>query len=251
VQALSVAMGFLTGSNRDERLLMPDCVDDYVSEDNVVRFIDAFVERLELDKCGFQRVTPAETGRPAYAPRDLLKLYIWGYFNQVRSSRKLERECNRNLEVIWLMRNLRPDFKTIADFRKDNAKAFKAVLKQFNVLCRKLELFGRDLVAIDGSKLKAVNSVTRNFKKDKAVEALKRLDVRIDEYIAELDKADQQEGDEGQEQPAEVKNLTEKIKKMQTFRQELEQALEEAEQTGASEISLTDPDSRSMLKVGL
>jgi transposase len=251
VLSTSAAMGFLTGSNRNERLLMPDCVDDYVSEDNVARLIDAFVERIELEKCGFQRVKPAETGRPAYSPADLLKLYIWGYFNQVRSSRKLERECNRNLEAIWLMRNLRPDFKTIADFRRDNAKAFKAVLKQFNVLCRKLELFGRELVAIDGSKLKAVNSVARNFKKDKTAEVLDRLNTRLEQYITDLDKADQQEEAEDREQPTEIKNLAQKIEKMQAFQQELEQALEEAEKSGATEVSLTDPESRRMLKVGV
>jgi transposase len=243
-------MGFLTGSNRDERLLMPDCVDDYVSKEHAVRFIDAFVEGLDLEKCGFRRVKPADTGRPAYSPCDMLKLYTWGYLNQVRSSRKLERECSRNLEVIWLMRNLRPDFKTIADFRKNNPKAFKGVLKQFNALCRKLELFGRELVVIDGSKLKAVNSAARNFKIDKAAEALDRLNARIEQYVTDLDKADQQEGDEAREQSAEVRNLAEKIEEMQAFQQELEQAVTEAKESGATEISLTDPESRCMLKVG-
>lgn len=144
-------------------MLLPASVEDYVAADNPVRFIDAFVDELELGKAGFLRSRPQATGRPGYDPRDLLKLYLYGYLNRVRSSRRLEAEAGRNLEVLWLLRGLRPDYKTVADFRRDNHAAFKAVLRAFVVLCRKLDLFGRELLAVDGTRLKAVNSRDRNF----------------------------------------------------------------------------------------
>jgi transposase len=148
-------MTHIAGIERDQLLLLPEAVDDYVDADNPVRFIDAFVDGLDLAAAGFCRVVGKATGRPGYAPCDLLKLYIYGYLNRVRSSCRLEREAYRNVEVIWLLRSLRPDFKTIADFRRDSAEAFRAVFRQFVLLCRRLDLYGRELLAIDGTRIKA------------------------------------------------------------------------------------------------
>ena|SRR5271166_188288 len=152
-------MGHIAGFERDQLLLLPEAVDDYVDGENPVRFIDAFVDGLDLSAAGFERVEPKATGRPGYAPADLLKLYIYGYLNRVRSSRRLERDAHRNTEVIWLLRSLKPDFKTIADFRRDNRAAFRAVFRQFVLLCRRLDLYGRELLAVDGTRIKA--STTR------------------------------------------------------------------------------------------
>src|SRR5277367_6972358 len=156
-------MSHITGHARSQLLLLPEAVDDYVGSENPVRFIDAFVDGLDLFEASFARVQPKATGRPGYAPSDLLKLYIYGYLNRVRSSRRLEAECHRNIEVIWLLRTLKPDFRTISDFRADNRKAFKAVFRQFVLLCRRLDLYGRELLAVDGTRIKAVNNKDRNF----------------------------------------------------------------------------------------
>jgi transposase len=161
--ALESDMTHISGFERSQLLLLPEAIDDYVVADNPVRFIDAFVDGLDLAAAGFKRVTPKVTGRPGYAPADLLKLYIYGYLNRVRSSRRLEMECHRNIEVIWLLRSLKPDFKTIADFRRDNRAAFRSVFRQFVLLCRRLDLYGRELLAVDGTRIKAVNNKDRNF----------------------------------------------------------------------------------------
>src|SRR5690348_7247478 len=156
-------MTHLAGQDRSQTLLLPESLDVYVGPENPVRFIDAFVAGLDLEAAGFGRVRPKETGRPGYAPADLLKLYIYGYLNRVRSSRRLEAETHRNIEVIWLLRHLKPDFKTIADFRRDNRSAFRSVFREFVMLCRQLDLFGRELLAVDGTRIKAVNNKDRNF----------------------------------------------------------------------------------------
>lgn len=156
-------MRTITGTDRSQTLLLPAAVEDYVGPDNPVRFIDAFVDQLDLAELGFARARPERTGRPGYHPGDLLKLYIYGYLNRVRSSRRLEAETHRNLEVIWLLRQLCPDFKTIADFRRENRAAFKSVFRQFVVLCRELDLYGRELIAVDDTRLKAVNNKDRNL----------------------------------------------------------------------------------------
>src|SRR3954467_10597202 len=156
-------MAHILGHDRSQMLLLPEAVDDYVGPDNPVRFLEAFVDGLDLQAAGFARVEPKATGRPGYAPADLLKLYIYGYLNRVRSSRRLEAEAGRNIEVIWLLRHLQPDFKTIADFRRDNRRAFRTVFRQFVLLCRQLDLFGRELIAVDGTRIKAVNNKDRNF----------------------------------------------------------------------------------------
>src|SRR5262249_39081555 len=162
-------------------------IDDYVGEDNPVRVVDAFVDALDLAALGFEGVLPEETGRPSYHPATMLKIYIYGYLNQVQSSRGLERECLRNLELIWLTGRLAPDFKTIADFRRDNGPAIRAVCRQFVALCRGLDLLDANIVAIDGSKFKAVNAKTKSFTREKLERRLGEIDAVIGRYMAELD----------------------------------------------------------------
>ena len=156
-------MTHITGVDRSQALLLPESLDNYVGPENPVRFIEAFVDKLDLAAAGFARVRAKATGRPGYAPGDLLKLYIYGYLNRIRSSRRLEAETHRNVELIWLLRHLRPDFKTIADFRRDNRQAFRPIFRQFVLLCKELDLFGRELLAVDGTRIKAVNNKDRNF----------------------------------------------------------------------------------------
>jgi transposase len=205
-------MGYIIGVDRNQSMLLPESLEDYIAADHPVRFVDAFVAGLDLSRCGFGRTQPRETGRPPFAPGDLLKLYLWGYLNQIRSSRRLERECARNLELIWLMGKLQPDFKTIADFRKDNAQAFKSVFRQFHLLCRDLGLFGRELVAIDGTKLKAVNSPARHYDDKKLRALLARIDAKLAEFVQALDCADGQEPDsEADSKAGGIARLQEKI----------------------------------------
>src|SRR5580693_7115652 len=181
-------MAHMSEFERDQLLLLPEAVDDYVGSDNPVRFIDAFVDGLDLAAAGFLRVEAKATGRPGYAPGDLLKLYIYGYLNRVRSSRRLEAECHRNIEVIWLLRTLKPDFKTIADFRADNRAAFKSVFRQFTLLCKRLDLFGRELLAVDGTRIKAVNNKDRNFTRNSLETFIKAADERLADYLKRLDR---------------------------------------------------------------
>ncbi len=184
-------------------------MDDYVEVDNPVRFIDAFVDGLDLTAAGFALVEAKATGRPGYAPGDLLKLYIYGYLNRVRSSRRLERETQRNIEVIWLLRGLKPDFKTIADFRRDNRAAFRAVFRQFVLLCRRLDLYGRDLLAVDGTRIKAVNNKDRNFTRSSLRTFIRAADERFQDYLKRLDEGDVEDG--ATSGGAHTKNLAEKI----------------------------------------
>src|SRR4051812_41783779 len=183
-------MAHIPGHDRSQLLLLPEVIDDYVAADNPVRFIEAFVDRLDLATLGFAGTVPKATGRPGYAPADLLKLYIYGYLNRVRSSRRLEAETHRNIEVIWLLRHLKPDFKTIADFRRDNHAAFRAVFREFVVLCRQLDLFGRELVAVDGTRIKAVNNRDRAFTRETLAKAVHEADEKLAAYIKRLDEGD-------------------------------------------------------------
>ena len=171
-------MGYIEGEDRKQTVLFPEVLDDYISEENPVRFIEVFIEGLDLLGMGFQKAIPKDTGRPPYDPGDLLRLYVYGYLNRTRSSRRLETEAGRNVEVMWLMRKLRPDFKTIADFRKDNAAGIKKVCREFTLWCKRLELFGGELVAIDGSKFGAVNSPKRNFTEKKLRRMIKEIDAK-------------------------------------------------------------------------
>ena len=201
-------MAHISGHDRSQTLLFPESVDDYVDPDNPVRFIDAFVDGLDLTAAGFVGVEPKATGRPGYAPADLLKLYIYGYLNQVRSSRRLEAETCRTIEVIWLLRHLKPDFKTIADFRRDNRAGFKPVFREFVLLCRRLDLFGRELLAVDGTRLKAVNNKDRNFTRASLAAFIELADAKLDDYLQRLDRSD---GAEAATTGARVKGLAEKI----------------------------------------
>ena len=171
------------------------CIEDYISDENPIRVIDAFVDSLDLSLAGFIRTSPKDTGRPPYNPRDLLKLYVYGYFNRIRSSRKLMTECTRNIELFYLLRKLEPDFRTIADFRKENAKALKKVFSAFVKLCVKLGLYQKELLAIDGSKFRAVNSKDNTYNKEILDRKLKRIDEHIAEYLSQMDTNDAAEPD--------------------------------------------------------
>ena len=169
-------MAYISGDSREQITMFPEVIDDYITQDNPVRFIEAFVDGLDMAEMGFGRAEPHDLGRPGYDPRDLLKLYIYCYLNRVRSSRRIEREAGRNLELMWLMRKLRPDFKTIADFRKENTKALKKIFQEFSEICRKLELFGGELIAVDGSKFRASNSKKKNFSPAKLKNLIQKAD---------------------------------------------------------------------------
>ena len=237
-------MAHISGFERRQLLLLPEAVDDYVGSDNPVRFIDAFVDGLDLAAAGFGRVEAKATGRPGYAPGDLLKLYIYGYLNRVRSSRRLEAECHRNIEVIWLLRTLKPDFKTVADFRRDNRAAFRAVFRQFVLLCRRLDLYGRELLAVDGTRIKAVNNKDRNFTRSSLRAFIRAADERLEDYLKRLDEGDVEDGATGG--GARTKNLAEKIAALSEKRGRYQAMLAQLERTGEDQISLTDPDSRAM-----
>jgi transposase len=208
-----------------------------------VRFIDAFVDGLDLTLAGFTRVVPKWTGRPSYAPKDLLKLYIYGYFNRVRSSRRLEAETHRNIEVIWLLRHLKPDFKTIADFRSHNRDAFRPIFRQFVLLCRQLDLFGRELLAVDGTRIKAVNNKDRNFTRASLTQFINLADAKLADYLQRLDQSDVTEN---ATVGSRVKNLAEKNAAIGERRTRCKAMLAELDRTGEDQISLTDPDSRAM-----
>ena len=235
-------MTHISGHNRSQTLLFPESVDDYVGSDNPVRFIDAFVDKLDLAAAGFVAVEKA-TGRPGYAPTDLLKLYIYGYLNRIRSSRRLEAETHRNIEVIWLLRHLKPDFKTIADFRRDNRAAFKPVFREFVLLCRQLNLFGRELLAVDGTRIKAVNNKNRNFTRASLEPFIRTADERLASYLRRLDDGDTEENGTG---GTCVQGLAEKIDAIRAKRDRLRSLLADLDRTGENQVSLTDPDSRAM-----
>lgn len=243
-------MKFIAGIDREQALLLPERVEDYVGQDASVRFVDAFVDGLTLDKYGLSRSKPAATGRPGYAPSDMIKLYLWGYLNKTESSRRLERDCLRNLELIWLLRRLAPDFKTIADFRRDNAQAFKQVFRDFNLVCHELDLFGAQLVAIDGTKLKAVNAIDRNHNPAKLAERLKRIDERLEEFLSRLEAADSCEAGAAS-QALTVQGLQQKLQTLREARGRWQQKLDRLKESGEAELSETDPESRAMRKVGV
>lgn len=237
---------FIEGLDRSQTTLLPECVDDYVEDKNPVRAVDAFVDMLDLAALGFD-VEPKATGRPGYHPATMLKLYVYGYLNQVQSSRRLERECARNLELIWLMGRLKPDFKTIADFRRDNGPAIRKVCRQLVALCRDIDLLDASLVAIDGSKFKAVNSKARSYTREKLRRRLGEIDAAIDRYMGELDRADEVAAKTGMP-PVEAR-LSRVIKKLAHYRKEARtlRAIEQRmDTTGETQVSLTDPDCRAM-----
>lgn len=235
-------MGYIQGTPREQVLLFAEVLDEYVEGNNPVRFIEAYVDQLDVEGLGFERAEPAGTGRPAYDPKDLLKLYLYGYMNRVRSSRRLEQECARNVEVMWLLRKLRPDFKTIADFRRANRRAFTGVFRDFVTVCRGLGLFGGELVAIDGSKFKAQNNRDRNYTDRVLKRKIREVEERIERYLDELDRADEEEGPAPKVSAEELK---EKIGQMKKRHSEYKALRRRLAKTGETQVSLTDPDSRA------
>jgi transposase len=239
---------FIEGADRGQSTLLPECLDDWIGDDNPVRAVDVFVDGLNLVELGFDGVIPEVTGRPSYHPSALLKLYIYGYLNRVQSSRRLEREAGRNLEVIWLLRRLTPDDKTIADFRKDNGPAIKKVCAQFIALCRKMGLLNGASVAIDGSKFKAVNTRDKNFTRGKVERRRVQLEESVARYLAQLDTADRQEPSEAL--AAKTAHLKEKLAKLEQEMAKLAAYEKQMLAAPDQQISLTDPDSRSMATSG-
>ena len=235
---------FIEGADRTQQTLLPPCLDDYVAEDNPVRVVEAFIEELDLAGLGFEGVAPAATGRPAYHPATLLKIYLYGYLNSIQSSRRLEREAGRNLELMWLTGRLAPDFKTIADFRRDNGPAIRAVCAQFIGLCRRVGLITQAMAAIDGSKFKAVNARDRNFTRGKVQKRIEQVEGSIQRYLQSLDAADRQEGEFAQ---AKAARLRDKIAAMKEQMGKLKALQVEVHAAPDQQISLTDPDARSMM----
>ncbi len=245
--------GFVEGMDRRQATLLPECLEDWVDENNAVRAVDVFVDALDLGALGFDGVQAAATGRPGYRPGVLLKLYIYGYLNRVQSSRRLEREAGRNLEVMWLTGRLAPDHKTIADFRKDNGPAIKKVCAQFVELCRKMGLLAKASVAIDGSKFKAVNSRDNNFTKGKLERRLKQIEDSVARYMGQLDTADRrQAAGEGASETVELvkTRLKEKLVKLEEEVKRLKAIETRVLASPDQQISLTDPDCRSMATSG-
>lgn len=238
---------FVEGEDRTQVTLLPGCLDDYIAEDNPVRVIDVFIDELDLTSLGFEGVAPAVTGRPAYHPSVLLKVYVYGYLNRLQSSRRLERETQRNVELMWLTGRLTPDFKTIADFRKDNGEAIRRVCRQFVELSRRLGLLDEAVVAIDGSKFKAVNNRDKNFTPRKLKARVQQLEESIARYLADLDRADR---DPTSLPAARVSQLKEKIAAVKAHIRKLGKIERQMLLAPDQQVSLTDPDARSMATSG-
>lgn len=238
---------FIQGEHRGQETFLPASLDDYVTDANPVRVVDIFVDELDLLKLGFEGALPADTGRPACHPSVLLKIYIYGYLNRIPSSRRLEREAQRNVELMWLTGRLMPDFKTIANFRKNNSKAIRGVCRQFVVLCQQLGLFGENLVAVDGSKFKAVNNRDRNFTSAKLKRRMEEIESSINRYLTALDTADRQEPTSFE---AKTVRLEEKIAKLKVQMKELQAIEIRLNDSPDKQVSLTDPDARSMMTRG-
>src|SRR6516165_5512000 len=239
---------FVEGADRGQIALFPECLDDWVDETNPVRVIDVFVDALNLAELGFEGVEPADAGRPAYHPSALLKLYVYGYLNRVQSSRRLERETGRNVELMWLLGRLVPDHKTVADFRKDNGRAIRQVCARFVELCREMGLLATASVAIDGSKFKAVNKRDRNFARAKVERRRAQLEQSVARYLSQLDSADRQQPSVAL--AAKTTRLKEKLVKLAAEMRRLDGIEAQMLSTLDQQISLTDPDSRSMATSG-
>ena len=238
---------FIEGENRYQSTLFPESLEDYIADDNAIRIVDAFVDKLMLKDLGFQGAEPSETGRPGYQPAVMLKIYIYGYLNRIHSSRRLERESHRNVELIWLTGRLMPCFKSIASFRKDNRQAIRRVCLEFVGVCRELELFSATLVAIDGSKFKAVNSRDKNFTRRSVKIRIKKTQANIDRYLAKLDAADKEEPEIAAVTATELKQ---KIASMEAKMDELKGYEAEVDAHPDQQVSVTDEDARSMKKAG-
>ena len=238
---------YIEGEDRQQATLLPHCLEDYVTEDNPVRAVAVFIDELDLEALGFEGMVPEATGRPSYHPAALLKIYLYGYLNRIQSSRRLERETRRNIELMWLTGRLMPDFKTIADFRRDNGQAIRAACAQFVVLCRQFKLFTRSVVALDGSKFKAVNNRDKNFTVAKVAKRIEQVEASIARYLAALDRADREEGESAETKTA---RLQEKIEGLRQQMQSLKAMRKQVEAAPDKQVSLTDPDARSMATSG-
>jgi len=238
-----LSMKYIEGTSRYQPTMLPPILDDYVDENNPTRVIDAFVESLDLADLGFSKVDLARTGRPSYFPYALLKLYIYGYFNKIRSSRKLETETYRNIEVMLLLENLKPDHKTISRFRKDNVDVIKQVFDSFVKLCIQMDLYSRQLVSIDGSQFDAVNSKDRNFSINKLKDRIERINKHIANYLAKIESNDNDD-----KVVSETTDITQIISDLKARKIKYEDMIETLKETGEKQISLTDPDSRLMTK---
>lgn len=236
-------MGYIYGEDRDQMVMFPEALDNYIADENPIRFILEFVGSLDLRKLGFKRAEPKKRGRNAYQPGMLLSLYIYGYLNRIRTSRRLERECQRNVELMWLMRKLTPDHKTIADFRKDNLEPIKRVCRQFLEICKEMDLFGGELIAVDGSKFRAASSKEHSYNREKLERARKRVDQEIEDYMRELEEGDEQEKDV---RSITAQQLKDKIDKLQRRQQKYDEIEEQINKSADGQVSLTDPDSRLM-----
>ena len=234
---------FIQGEHRSQAILLPECLDDYITESNPVRVVDVFVDELNLAQLGFEGVNPAITGRPSYHPSILLKIYIYGYLNRIQSSRRLEREAQRNVELMWLTNRLSPDFKTIANFRLENGKAIRQVCKQFIELCRRMHLFTEAVVAVDGSKFKAVNSRDKCFTQAKIKFRLKQVEAHINQYLKDLDQADQLES---HHPTINTVRLTERLSELKQQMQTLQAIEAQSQDAPDKQVVLTDPDARFM-----
>lgn len=239
---------FIEGEDRNQVTLLPECLDDYIGEDNPVRVIDAFVDELDLQSLGFEGAQPAVTGRPSYHPTALLKIYVYGYLNRIQSSRRLEREAQRNVELMWLTGRLAPDFKTIADFRHDNGKGIRNVCRRFVELCRELKLFSQAVVAVDGSKFKAVNTRDRNFTPSKVKKRQEQIEDSIKRYLDALDTADRTPP--AAEFQAKAAHLKDKLKTMREQMRRMRRIEQRLNSEPDGQLSLTDPDARSMATSG-
>ncbi len=237
-------MPYIQGEDRNQIILFPESIDEYITEENVVRIIDEYVSQLNVKALGFKFAECPSVGRPPYDPKDMLKLYIYGYLNRVRSSRRLEQESIRNIEVMWLLKKARPDFKTIADFRKNNKKALKAVFREFNKLCDQWGLFGKETVAVDGSKFRACNSKKRNFSQKKIARLLGYIDEKIDRYMKDMEEQDQLEN-EVDRKPS-VEEIKTRIQELRTRKDTYEGYKKELTEKNENELSTTDPDARLM-----
>lgn len=239
-----VLAGYVNGENREQINMLPICLDDMIAEDNPVRAIDAIVNLLNMKELGFKYAVINPKGRDSYNPADMLKLYLYCYNNAIRSSRKIEVECHRNIEVKWLINNLTPDHKTIANFRKDNKKAIKAAFKQFVMICDELGLLGKTLVAIDGSKFKASNARKKNYTKNKVKKMIEHFEKAVEDYMKLLDQNDEQDTCNTKVGALDITTIEEKIKQAKNRIEELNQLAKQIEEEG--EVSITDPDSRHM-----
>lgn len=239
-------MPYIDRVSREQMMLLPRTLDEYVGEDNPVRAIDAFINYVDFEELGFVRAEALEKGRPAYDPRVLMGIYIWGHLNGVRSSRRLERECRRNLELIWLTGELRPDFKTLCRFRQENGKAIRGVLAQFRMWAQNEGLYGKELVAIDGSKFEAVNSKARNYTTKKLEKIIARENAEVEQYLRDLEQADSEETDEEREQQLTGEELRKKIARLKEYLNRHEGIQQKLQETGERQYCETDPDARMM-----